>query len=114
MSDKFGINLSRIADRFSRANMQTIKDHWLTNPIANGQFKLLEFTVTGNPSGHKVAHGLKYAPKDIIQTSAIWSGTAGDIRFRNDQFDGTNIVLDVSGQGADDELKLRILVGRMG
>lgn len=107
------INLSRIGDAVTRDNFKNLDESLNKNPILRGDFKLITDKVTGNNTGAKFKHNLKFIPKDAILTSAIWSGAIGVLTFRNDRFDADNIEVTVSGQGTDDTVTFKALIGRI-
>lgn len=107
------LNLSRISDQYTRENFTNLDQTLNKDPYLKGQFKLITDKVTGNNTGAKFKHNLKFIPKDAILTSAIWSGAIGVLTFRNDRFDADNIEVTVSGQGTDDTVTFKVLIGRI-
>lgn len=107
------LNLSRIGDQVTRENFDSLDKSLNKDPYLKGGFKLMTDKVTGNNTGAKFKHNLKFIPKDAILTSAIWSGAIGVLTFRNDRFDAENIEITVSGQGSDDTVTFKALIGRI-
>jgi hypothetical protein len=107
------LNISRISDPVIRDNFSQLLEFLKKDPYLKGDFAVVEGTVTGNNTSAKFKHNLKFIPKDAILTSAIWSGAIGVLTFRNDLFDDENIEITVSGQGADDTLSFKALIGRI-
>lgn len=110
---KTELNLSNVQDPVVRDNFSRLNESIVKDPYISGSFKLVEGTVTGNNSGAKFRHNLKYVPKDAILTSAIWSGTIGVLTIRNDRFDETHVEVTVSGLSPTESVSFRALVGRI-
>ena len=110
---KLDLNLSNLIDSVARDNFSRVLDFFRRDPYLRGEFQLITGEVTGNNSGAKFKHNLKYVPKDAILTSAIWSGTIGVLTIRNDRFDDENIEVTVTGLASDETVSFRALVGRI-
>ena len=73
------------------------------NPFTSGKFKAFEVDLEEATANFEVRHGLGFAPKDIIQTSAIGSGS---VTWNYTLFTKEVVVLTVSNA-----VKVRFLAG---
>ncbi len=110
---KLELEVSRVPDQFSQSNFETLRDAWNNNPFLKGEFQLIEGEITGNVTSQTFRHNLKFIPKDVIVTSAIWSDTIGVMTFRNEAFTSENIVVKTTGLSSTHTVKFRALIGRM-
>jgi hypothetical protein len=110
---KLDLNISQVPDTVVRDNFQRLLEASRNNPLTATEWKLVEGEITGNNSGAKFRHNLKYIPKDAILTSAIWSGTIGVLTLRTERFDDTNVEVTVSGLSGSETVTFRALVGRI-
>ena len=104
--------IREIEDYFLRENFRKTKDFIGLQPILNGDFTFFEFVITGNQAPFKYNHNLSFVPKDVIQTSAVFSGGAGAVVFNYSSFDSTYLYLTTTGMGATDTCTVRALIGR--
>jgi hypothetical protein len=104
--------IREIEDYFLRENFRKTKEFVALQPLLNGEFKFLEIQITGNKTNFLFAHLLSFTPKDIIQTSVVFSGGVGSLVWNYSRF--TNVFLDLttSGMGTTDTCTVRVLVGR--
>lgn len=85
--------IKEIADQIIRQNFQNLTNYFAgQNQLLN--FKFFEQEFTSSQTNFKISHGLGFAPKDIIQTSLIGSGT---VTFDYASFDKNYVYLDASG-----------------
>jgi hypothetical protein len=105
--------IREISDYFLRENFRKTKDFIGLQPILNGEFKFFEIQITGNKTNLKYAHKLAFIPKDIIQTSVVFSGGVGTLTWNYSRFDDTFIDLTTASMGASDVCTVRVLVGRL-
>lgn len=102
---------AEIDDYFLRENFRKTQEFVRLQPILNGDFRFIEMTITGNAS-FKFAHNLSFVPKDVIQTSVIFSAGAGSLAWNYSSFDSTFIYLTTTGMAATDTCTVRALLGR--
>lgn len=104
--------IREISDYFLRENFRKIKDFNLLQPILNGDFKFIEIVITGNKTNFLYVHKLNFIPKDVIQTSAVFSAGAGSVAWNYASFDTTYVYLTTTGMGSTDTCTVRALIGR--
>lgn len=104
--------IREIEDYFLRENFRKTKDFIDVQPILNGDFRFIEIVITGNKTNLKYAHNLSFVPKDVIQTSVVFSAGAGALVWNYSKFDATFLDLTTSGMGATDTCTVRALIGR--
>lgn len=110
---KLELEISRILESFTQANFEALLEAWNNSPFLKGDFALVTGEITGNQTGKKFKHNLKFIPKDAILTSAIWSGTIGVMTFKNEEFTSENIVVKTTGLTSTETVTFRALIGRM-
>lgn len=85
--------VQQITDQYVRKNFENLQNYFNTqNQLLDFQF--FERVFTSAVTGFQIAHGLTYAPLDIIVTKITGTGT---ITFKYALFTTTNIIVDVSG-----------------
>jgi hypothetical protein len=103
---------SEIEDKYIQENFRKIVKFWDGQPILTGDFKLFEFTIIGNVSNFKFKHNLPFTPKDVIQTSVIFSAGVGTLTWNYAKFTDEFIDLTTASMGSSDTCTIRALVGR--
>lgn len=83
-----------IKDEYTRESFKRLQDFLADFPFFRGNFKFFELTFTSAVTDLKVAHGLKFVPTDVIQTS---SKGAGILTWVYDSFDRENLVVTTTG-----------------
>lgn len=106
--------IREIEDYFLRENFRKTKDFIGLQPILNGDFKFFEIVITGNKVNFKFAHNLSFVPKDIIQTSVVFSGSGGTLTWNYKNFDASFLDLTTNAMSSIDTCTVRALVGRFG
>ena len=101
-----------VEDYFLRENFRKLSDFVTLQAILNGGFRVYEIVITGNVTAFKYAHNLSFVPKDVIQTSVVFSGGSGTLNWNYSSFDSTFLSLTTAGMGASDTCTVRALVGR--
>jgi hypothetical protein len=101
-----------VEDYFLRENFRKTQDYVGSQPVLNGDLRFFEIVITGNKALFKYAHNFTFTPKDIIQTSVIFSAGAGALVWNYASFDATFLYLTTTGMGATDTCTVRALVGR--
>lgn len=96
------IAIDSIQDQYVRKNFEAL-DQYFSGQNQLLDFKFFELVFTQAVTGFKKAHGLSYTPLDILVTRI--SGT-GAVIFKYDQFDSSNLVMDVTGA-----CRIRFFVG---
>lgn len=86
--------LKDIKDEYVRESFKRLQDFFEGFPFFKGNFKFFEFTFTSAVTNQNIAHGLKFVPTDIIQTSTKGAGT---ITWVYDSFDRENLVATTTG-----------------
>lgn len=104
--------IQEVSDYFLRENFRKTKDFIGLQQILNGDLKLYEIVITGNKTNFIYAHNQKFIPKDVVQTSAVFSAGVGAVVWNYSLFDGTYLNLTTSGMGSTDTCTVRALVGR--
>jgi hypothetical protein len=104
--------IREIEDYFLRENFRKTKDFIGLQPILNGDFRFFEIVITGNKTNFKYAHNFTFTPKDVIQSSVVFSGGVGTLVWNYSRFDATFLDLTTSGAGSTDTITVRALVGR--
>lgn len=87
------IRLEGISDQGIRDNFKNIGDFIKGNTNLVG-FKHIEVTITGAQTEFKIAHGLGFLPKDVVQTSLIG---AGALTWNYSLFTTTDLVATTTG-----------------
>lgn len=107
------LNASRITDGYVRDNFNKLNEVLQPNPFINGDFRLFTATITGNQTGFKIPHNLKFIPKDAILTQATWSDTVGTISLNYRDATETAFFVTVAGLSSDESVDIRLLLGRI-
>jgi len=103
------INLKlQIEDKLVQENFQTLQDFINEEPFLSAEFRLLERSFSSDGVDVKVAHGLSFVPKDLIQTSKKGTGT---ITWNFDKFDRDSLYATITGTSTTNVLTVRALVG---
>lgn len=86
------IIVREIQDLYLRQNFKNLQDYFtVQNQLLD--FKFIEVTFTEAQENYKLAHGLNYAPKDIIVTYITGSGL---VKFNIGLFDTTSMDITVT------------------
>jgi hypothetical protein len=87
---------NEIEDPKVQENFQRLEDFLRDFPLSNGVFKffVLALTAASYPATVRVPHTLGFAPKDVLQTSVIGSGS---VTWVYSQFTKSELVLSISG-----------------
>ena len=94
-------------------NFAKISDHVNNDPLAKGRFIFREYVLKKDTAGSSYpatltfAHGLNFAPIDIIQL--YQNPTSASVTWNHENFDRTNISVTI-----DAEVTVRIYLGRYG
>jgi hypothetical protein len=104
--------IREIEDYFLRENFRKTKDFLGLQPILNGDFRFFEIVITGNKTNFLFAHNMTFIPKDVIQSSVVFSGGAGSLTWNYSRFGTTFLDLTTTGMGATDTCTVRALIGR--
>lgn len=87
--------LEQIQDVAVRESLQWFLDYLSAAPLLQGEWKYFELSFeTSFSTQVKVAHGLPFVPKDIIQTAVVKTGgTTPVVSFQVEQFDRTHLYI---------------------
>lgn len=88
------LDLGLIEDKVIREYLREIEDEFNRQSILKGKWIFSELNITQAETNKKIPHNLGFQPKDIIQLSAIGSGS---ITWNYSLFDKTNINISTSG-----------------
>jgi hypothetical protein len=101
-----GLKLYRneVEDEYSRQNFQRLQDFLNSFPLAKGDFKFFEITVTSAVTNYKFKHNLGFVPLDVLQTYVSGGAT---VSWSYDSFDRSNVVFTTSGPTT-----IRAFIGR--
>jgi hypothetical protein len=71
------LELDRIEDPTARENFRRLNEGLVAEPLLKGKFKFFERELSAGsyPADVRVRHGLPFVPRDVLQTSAIGSGS---------------------------------------
>ncbi len=83
-----------IQDPWVRENFFRLQRFLKKFPLFRGEFEFREFKFPAAGTNLKLAHGLGFAPTDILQTSIIGAGT---LTWNYASFDKTNLDATVTG-----------------
>jgi hypothetical protein len=112
MKNDLKLYIQEFDDDYLKENFRKLKDFVDAAPSLNASFKFFEIVITGNKTNLKFKHNFNFVPKDIIQTSVVFSGGAGTLTWNYSRFDSTFLDLTTAGMGATDTCTVRALVGR--
>jgi len=96
-----------------RESMTRINNNFAGNPLNKGSFEFFAFTFTNttgavvNYTDYPLPHGLKFTPKDVIQTSLIGDAWV----WKNAKFTDTDVVVSVQ-VAANSTTAVRAFIGR--
>jgi hypothetical protein len=101
---KLDLILKDITDPLIRENFARLQTALLQARVLGPDFKFMEIDISSDVTAQPIAHGLGYAPTDVLILSSI-----GDYNFFFDyvKFDKTNLFITTHGP-----VRLRFLVGR--
>lgn len=101
------IYVSQIAEPYTKQNFKIIGSLFNEIPFLKGQWRFIEFTLSASGTDIQLAHGLGFAPKDIILLSAV----AGTVTFNYDLMDSNYFYVTATLAGSA-PMTVRAFIGR--
>lgn len=86
--------LKDIQDRWIRENFFRIDKFFRQFPFFKGNWVFFEFSFESAVTAKRLPHGLRFRPKDVIQTSLVGPGA---LTWLYADFDSENLVVTTSG-----------------
>lgn len=103
--------VKEVSDLYIRKNFEVLRDYFGSNNQFNG-FTTLEFTCTANENNKKIAHGLGFAPKDVLVTRLL-SSAGGKLSLNHGLFTSSQLDVSVTGLATGGSMKVRLIVGTL-
>ena len=93
-----------IADEFSKENFLRIQDFFNSDVLNRCEFQFFEFEIAQQVTGQKIAHRLKFTPKDVL---VLHNSNNVGLTWNWSEFDDKNVSLTTTGATT-----IRVLIGR--